>query len=63
MQPSPEELREFQALLQSTDNLPMKLKRQLYSAMRNGSSQNTLVTRIGMTLGQVSTFLVLRDRA
>lgn len=63
MQPSPQDIREFEAMLSTTDNLPMKMKRQLYSAMRNGSSMNTLVTRIGMTLGQVSTFLVLRDRA
>lgn len=61
--PSAQELLEFNALLNSTDNLKMKMKRQLYSAMRNGASLDTLVTRVGMTLGQISLFLVLRDKA
>ena len=61
--PTAHERREFEALLNSTDNLKMKMKRQLYSAMRSGASMDTLVTRVGMTLGQISLFLVLRDRA
>jgi len=61
--PRPEDQREFDALLSSIDGLSMKLKRQLYSAMRNGASMNTLIPRIGMTLGEISMYLVLRDKA
>ena len=63
MEPAPHDRREFEALINSTDNLKMKMKRQLYSAMRNGASKDALVTRVGMTLGEISLFLVLREKA
>ena len=54
---------EFDSKLAVIDSLTMKTKRQLYSAMRNGAPIHTLIPRIGMTVGEICTFLVLRDRA
>ena len=57
------EQHEFDVLLKAADGLSMKMKRQLYSAMRSGAPAHTLVPQLGMTLGEVAMFLVLRERA
>ncbi len=54
---------EFNGKMSVIDSLTMKTKRQLYSAMRNDAAMHMLVPRLGMTLGEVCCFLVLRDRA
>ena len=41
----------------------MKIKRQIFSAVRNGASPDAFIPQIGMTYGQVSTFLVLLDKS
>ncbi len=54
---------EFEAKLQAVDNLNMKLKRQLYSTMRDGASMHVFFPRLGMTIGDICSFLVLKDKA
>lgn len=61
--PSASDLQEFESSLRTIDTLSMKMKRKLYSAMRGGATEHALIPRIGMTLGQVGTYLVLRDKA
>ena len=60
--PEPADLAEFAANLETIDTLSMKIKRQLYNAMRNDASMHTLIPRTGMTLAQICTGLVLRDK-
>lgn len=54
---------EFEAKLHAVDNLNMKLKRQLYSTMRDGASMHVLFPRLGLTIGEICSFLVLKDKA
>lgn len=60
--PTARDLEEFNSKLNTIDTLTMKTKRQLYSAMRNGAGMQTLIPRVGMTLGEIAVFLVLRDK-
>lgn len=54
---------EFEAKLHTVDELNMKLKRQLYSTMRDGASMHVLFPRLGLTIGEICSFLVLKDKA
>ncbi len=54
---------EFEAKMTVVDNLNMKLKRQLYSTMREGASMHVLFPRLGLTIGEMCSFLVLKDKA
>lgn len=54
---------EFEVLLKMVDELPMKIKRQIFSSMRNGATPDAFIPGIGMTYGQVNTFLVLLDKS
>lgn len=60
--PTPRDLEEFNSKLITIDTLSMKTKRQLYSAMRNGAVMHTLIPRVGMTLGEIAVFLVIKDK-
>ena len=54
---------EFEAKLTTVDNLNMKLKRQLYSTMRDGALMHTFFPRLGLTIGEICSYLVLKDKA
>lgn len=54
---------EFESKLKTVDNLNMKLKRQLYSTMREGASMHVLFPRLGLTIGEMCSYLVLKDKA
>jgi hypothetical protein len=54
---------EFHSKLLVIDTLSMKTKRQLYSSIRGGASMHTFIPRLGMTFGEVCSYLVLRDKA
>lgn len=53
---------EFNAKLQVTDNLQMKVKRQLYNTMRQGAPMDIFIPKIGMTLGEICCYLVLKEK-
>jgi hypothetical protein len=64
MTPAEHDLREFSAMLSATAAaVNTRVKRQIYSAIREGASMHTLMPRIGLTLGQIAMCLVLRDKA
>jgi hypothetical protein len=54
---------EFESKMHTVDNLNMKLKRQLYSTMRDGASMHVFFPRLGLTIGEMCSFLVLKDKA
>jgi len=54
---------EFESKMHTVDNLNMKSKRQLYSTMRDGASMHILFPRMGLTIGEICSYLVLKDKA
>ena len=54
---------EFDAKLKTIENLHVKTKRQLYNIMRNGAPEHTFIPMIGMTLGEICSFLVFKEKA
>lgn len=54
---------EFEAKMNTVDHLNMKLKRQLYSTMREGASMHMFFPRLGLTIGEMCSYLVLKDKA
>ena len=64
MQPEPHELREFAAMVRAVDGqVNTKVKRQIYSQIREGASMDTLAARLGLTYAQIALGLTLRDKA
>lgn len=53
---------EFDTVMGVVSTLPVKTKRQIYSAMRNGATRHTFIPSIGLTYGQVAMFLSLCDK-
>ena len=54
---------EFESKLTTVDNLNMKVKRQLYSTMRDGASMHIFFPKLGLTIGEICSYLVLKDKA
>lgn len=60
---SESDMAEFTTLLRMVESFSMKTKRQIFGSLRNGASSDTFIPRLGMTYGQISTFLVLIEKA
>jgi hypothetical protein len=63
MRVTPADQAEFDTMLAVVDSLTVRMKRQIFSAMRNGATRHTFIPCMGMTYGQVAAFLALRDKA
>lgn len=61
--PAAEDRHEFEAALRTVDAMDTKAKRHIYSAVRSSSTRHTFLPKFGLTLGQVSTCLVIREKA
>lgn len=53
---------EFEQYMDLARNLTMKKKRQICAHVRNGKSKDILMTDVGITLGEICSYLVLCDK-
>ena len=62
MPPAEPDHKEFTAMIRRVDTITTKQKRQIYSAIRDGMPMETLRPRLGLTFGEITSGLVIREK-
>lgn len=61
--PSPQDRAEFESMLATADAFTVRDKRAMFTVMRTGATLNRLLPKHGMTIGEVNTMLIIREKS